>query len=450
VALVRPGAAESGMKEAYCRRRAASSRPAFAHPAARAVLGSAYGVMLYEEDVMARARQRSPGSRSPRATTCGARSAPRGATEEFRALEGGFVGQAARAGVDEASARAVWRDLTRFAGYAFCKAHAAGYGTLGWHSAYLKTHFPAEWAVGILNHHAGMYATWVHVEDLRRHGVEFRAPCVLRSAWDARLEAGAVRVGPVVRVRARGSRPRGVSWLRARSAPSRASPDFIDRARPALPESEALFLAGALDWTARTRPLAAARGARHRRTRASGLPARAADRVAPAARGSRRLAVPELPEFDARRARVRGECSASGLWFSAHPLDVLADPAALGDATPAALLARHAGRRVAVVGLPCATRRVETKQGGVMLFLTLADKGGLAECVLFPDAHRAFADVVRGQVVRAEGRVVETLGALTVTVTSGGRGRGACEASSGLRHADVRAARPMLTMGARG
>jgi DNA polymerase III alpha subunit len=96
---------------------------------------------------------------------------------------------------------------------------------------------------------------------------------------------------------------------------------------------------------------------------------------------------------------------------------VLADPAALRGATPAAALAEHAGRRVAVAGLPCAMRRVETKQGGVMLFLTLADRSGLAECVLFPDAHRALAGVVRAQVVRAEGRVEETMGALTVTVT---------------------------------
>src|SRR5439155_8466652 len=107
---------------------------------------------------------------------------------EFRALERGFVAQAVRRGIDPDSAFAVWRDLTRFAAYAFCKAHAAGYGTLGWQSAYLKSHFPAEWAVGILNHHAGMYATWVHVEDLRRQGVEFRAPCVWRSKWEATLE----------------------------------------------------------------------------------------------------------------------------------------------------------------------------------------------------------------------------------------------------------------------
>ncbi len=52
VALVRPGAAESGMKEAYCRRRRGLEPPAFAHPRLERVLGAAHGVMLYEEDVM--------------------------------------------------------------------------------------------------------------------------------------------------------------------------------------------------------------------------------------------------------------------------------------------------------------------------------------------------------------------------------------------------------------
>jgi DNA polymerase III alpha subunit len=72
---------------------------------------------------------------------------------------------------------------------------------------------------------------------------------------------------------------------------------------------------------------------------------------------------------------------------------------------------------VTLVGLPCATRRVETRQGGAMLFLTLADRSGLAECVLFPDAYRALARAVRGQVVRVQGRVEDTLGAVTVTLT---------------------------------
>src|SRR4029077_17669385 len=135
----------------------------------------------------------------------------------------------ARAGVGAEPALDVWRDLTRFAGYAFCKAHAAGYGTLGLQSAWLQARYPVEWAVGILNHHAGMYATWVHVEDLRRHGVEFRAPCVLRSAWDARLECGAVRVGLSCVFGLAEARAARIVAARA-ERPFESLADFIDRA----------------------------------------------------------------------------------------------------------------------------------------------------------------------------------------------------------------------------
>jgi DNA-directed DNA polymerase III PolC len=414
VALVRPGAAESGMKEAYCRRRRGVEPPAFAHPRLEPVLGAAYGVMLYEEDVMAVAAAVAGLSLAEGDDLRRAIGAARG-DEEFRALEAGFVGQAARAGVDEAAARAVWRDLTRFAAYAFCKAHAAGYGTLGWHSAYLKTRFPTEWAVGILNHHAGMYATWVHVEDLRRRGVEFRAPCTRRSEWDARLEHRAVRVGLSCVFGLAEATARRIVAARAERA-FESFADFADRVRPALPEAEALIFAGALDWTGRTRPslLLEAR-VTDARQRGARPPSRAAD-AALLPRAVAPLVVPELPEFDLAE-RVRGECRASGLWFSAHPLEVFADPAALRGTIPAAALAQHVGRRVALAGLPCATRRVETKQGAAMLFLTLADRSGLAECVLFPDAYRALARAVRGQVVRVAGRVEDTMGALTVTLT---------------------------------
>jgi DNA-directed DNA polymerase III PolC len=422
VALVRPGPAESGMKEAFCRREHGVEPASVLHPRLEPVLRGTHGVMLYEEDVMtvASALTRLPLAEGDllRRAIGAAR-----ADEEFRSLERGFVARAvasSRPGdtVDEASARAVWRDLTRFAGYAFCKAHAAGYGTLAYQSTYLKAHFPAEYAVGVLNHHAGMYATWVHVDDLRRDGVEFRAPCALRSAWATTWESGAVRIG-LGRV-AGLAEATGARIVAARSQRSfRSLADLVDRAQPSIDELEALILAGALDWTGRSRPsllLEARTGAR----------AAAGVRTAALAAGAGATAalietepvpvvpVPEIPEFDPA-ARVRGEIRATGLWFSGHPLD-LADPALLAGATPAADIERHVGRRVAVAGMPCAYRRVETKQGGLMLFMTLADRTGLVECVLFPDAYRAHAGQVNGEVVRAEGRVDETLGAVTVSV----------------------------------
>jgi DNA polymerase III alpha subunit len=421
------------MKETFCRRHRGLEADAFHHPDLVPVLGATHGVMLYEEDVMRVAAALAGLSLAEGDDLRRALATARD-DEEFRSLERGFVAACAGRGVGDGRARAVWRDLTRFAAYAFCKAHAAGYGALGWQSAWFKTHFPAEWAVGILNHHAGMYSAWVHVEDLRRRGVEFRAPHVNHSRWETTLECDRGR-DPAVRVglgRVFGlAEATGERVVAARAGrPFRTLADLVDRVRPTLPELESLVFAGALDFTGRTRPallLEARVGASPLRPSrpAPRAPALAAsDGTALAPEPVSPVAVPDLPEFDLAE-RVRGECRATGLWFSAHPLDVLVPAHALdprrpgsgGPGTvPAAGLHAHAGRRVALTGLPCAYRRVETKSGGAMLFLTLADRSGLAECVLFPDALRRHARDVRAQVVRVEGRVDRTLDAVTLTV----------------------------------
>ena len=89
---------------------------------------------------------------------------------------------------------------------------------------------------------------------------------------------------------------------------------------------------------------------------------------------------------------------------------------ALTPCVDANALDRHVGRRVSVCGIPCAARRVEAKSGGIVLFTTLADRTGLVECVLFPDTYRRSGTHMRGEVVRAEGRVDDALGALTLVV----------------------------------
>ena len=440
VALVRPGPAESGMKAAYCRRQRGLEPITHLHPRLATVLAGTHGVLLYEEDVMRVAAALTGLPLAAGDELRRAIAACRG-DEEFRALERGFVTQAERAGVDAAAARAVWCELTRFAAYAFCKAHAAGYGVLGWQSAYLKTHFPVEYAVGILNHHAGMYPTWVHVEDLRRGreggapgeatpGVTFLAPCVERSEWQATLETASsgarpAEVAPARAVRTGLSRVYGLAETTgARIRRARASrrfanlADFLERVRPALPEVETLILAGALDTLGRSRPTLLLEA----RVSAPAV-ARAAPR-APAllAPGGEELAppiapapVPELPEFDAHQ-RARGEARSTGLWFSAHPLDAPELAPARRGSIRCADLERHVGKRVALVGLTCAYRRVETKRGQPMLFVTIADASGLAEGTLFTGAYRAWGPAARASVVRLEGRVEAALDAITLNV----------------------------------
>ena len=197
---------------------------------------------------------------------------------------------------------------------------------------------------------------------------------------------------------ARGDR-RAHRRARARERPFASLADFVDRVRPTLPELESLILAGALDWTGRTRPslLLEARAGAARvgagaapRGRAPALAAPDGAALLRTAPRRRRCAVPELPEFDLAE-RVRGECARDRAVVQRRTRSTCWSHPRRGAARCRRRdVERHAGRRVAVVGLPCASRRVETKQGGdSMLFLTLADRSGLAECVLFPDAYRA-------------------------------------------------------------
>lgn len=441
VALIRPGAAGTptpegrGIKEVFARRARGEEAATYMHPRLEPVLAGTYGVLLYEEDVMRVAAALTGLSYAEGDDLRRAIGHARG-DEEFRALEHGFVLQAGRAGVDATTARAVWRELTRFAAYAFCKAHAAGYGTLGYHSAYLKTHFPTEYACAILNHHSGMYASWVHVEDLRRDGVVFLPPSAARSEWNATLDhvaicahagaaAGAAARAPATTgVRVGLSRVFGLHRATAdrivasrRKAPFFTLADLIERARPALPELEALVLAGALDSFGRSRPsllLEARAGAQAwSRARPSGEPGlMAPDGSSLAPPPVAPVRVPELPEYSLAE-RVRHECATTGLWFSGHPLDAL-EAGSEAVATPAARLETKRGKSASIVGLPCAWRRVETRSGSPMLFLTLADRSGIAECVLFPDAYARHAAAMRGALLRVSGRVSDAMGAITL------------------------------------
>ena len=425
VALIRPGAAGTpsaegrNMKEVYCRRARGQEQATYLHPKLEPVLEGTHGVLLYEEDVM-RVAAALTGLTFAEGDDLRRAIGHARTDEEFLALEHGFVQLAARASVPAATARAVWRELTRFAAYAFCKAHAAGYGTLGYHSAYLKTHFPTEYAVAILNHHAGMYATWVHVEDLRREGVTFLPPCAWESGWNATLDVTtgrrAVCVG-LSRIFGLHQTTAGRIVAARDTGPFASFADLVERTRPSLPELESLAFAGALDGFGRTRPslLLEARAGAHAWGRAGLAPApRLAGldgrTLAPAPVAPVR--VPGLPEYDTPE-RVRHECATTGLWFSGHPLDAL--PAGVeAAATPAARLEQRSGKTASLIGLPCAWRRVETRTGSPMLFLTLADRSGIAECVLFPDAYARHAAALRGAVLRVSGRVSDAMSAITL------------------------------------
>src|SRR6201995_3034805 len=71
----------------------------------------------------------------------------------------------------------VWRQIESFAEYSFCKAHSASYAVESYQSLFLKTHFPMEFAVAVINNFGGFYSRELYFYELRRAGATVHRPC---------------------------------------------------------------------------------------------------------------------------------------------------------------------------------------------------------------------------------------------------------------------------------
>jgi DNA polymerase III alpha subunit len=75
------------------------------------------------------------------------------------------------------------------------------------------------------------------------------------------------------------------------------------------------------------------------------------------------------------------------------------------------------GKRIKIAGFVAASRKVHTKNGEYMKFVSLMDKSGIIECVLFPKEYRKFGRVIRGQeFLSATGIVENDFDKVTLTV----------------------------------
>ena len=101
-------------------------------------------------------------------------------------------------------------------------------------------------------------------------------------------------------------------------------------------------------------------------------------------------AMPALPDYGAR-LRCDLEWRRLGAPLSTHPLRYNAPDCWERPCVPSRRLACYDGRRVSVIGVIIAARRLSLRDGrGCMKFITLEDAWGVCEAVLFPEAYQRF------------------------------------------------------------
>ncbi len=263
----------------------------------------------------------------------------------------------------------------------------------------------------------GFYEARAYLEEARRLGVKILLPDVNRSGRTFEAVDGGIRIG-LSRVRDLREGTLDRILAERERGPFLSLRDFVNRVPAAEREVSNLVLAGAFDAFDLPRPemlwkveLLFGRGGSPARRREATLFGPAAELSgADPDRG-----FPRLPPYPKEKL-VEAEFEVLGLSATAHPLEFFEDWFREKGVVPAARLGEHAGEIAAVGGWLVTTRRVRTRNGSAMRFLTLEDRTGTVEAVLLPDVYRRFGHLLRGHgPYLLRGRVENRHGAVTLT-----------------------------------
>lgn len=150
ISLIRPGARNSGMDKLYCDYKFGRKEPIYLDERLKETLKNTQGLMIFQEDVMAVARDLA--GMSDLETDQLRRAISKKKKEAFTEFKPKFIQGCINNNVKKEVAEKLWDDMEKSSDYSFNRSHAVGYSVLAYQSAWLKTYYPLEFAVAMLQH----------------------------------------------------------------------------------------------------------------------------------------------------------------------------------------------------------------------------------------------------------------------------------------------------------
>ena len=194
ISLFRPGPVKSDMVERYVKRRHGKEPVTFPHPSLEPVLRETYGIIVFQEQVLEVVHVFCGFSYAEADSFRRAMTRERSVLEMAR-LRNAFMEGAKGMGHSRKAAEKVFERVAAFAAYGFCKAHAAAFAEITLQSAYLKTHYPCEFYIGLLNAgHVGSYPPSVILNEAKRRGIPVYPPHVNHSGTGYVPEGSGIRL----------------------------------------------------------------------------------------------------------------------------------------------------------------------------------------------------------------------------------------------------------------
>ena len=421
-ALYRPGPMGANSHTNYALRKNGAQEvtpihPELAEPLAD-ILGTTYGLIVYQEQVMAIA-QRVAGYSLGQADILRRAMGKKKKSELDKQFEGFSNGMKER-GFSMAAVKTLWDILLPFSDYAFNKAHSAAYGVISYWTAYLKANYPVEYMAALLTSvKDDKDKSALYLGECRHMGITVLPPDVNSSAANFTAVGGDIRFG-LTAVRNVGANVvDAIVRTREEKGAFSSFIDFLDKVPAVVCNKrtiESLIKAGAFDSLGHPRRAlllvheqAVDSVIGVKRKEAEGQFDLFADLGGEDDSMGFSVVIPDLPDWD-KKQRLAFEREMLGLYVSDHPLSglehVLSAAADVSIATLNADEARPDGSTVVVAGLITGLQRKMSKQGNPWAAVTLEDLEGSVEIMFFGETYLAYSTVLaEDAVIVVRGRV---------------------------------------------
>ncbi len=386
--VIRPGVASSGMMSEFVERHQNPLRRKYLIPEMGKYLGETYGVMIYQEDVIKIAHHVAGLTLEEADLLRRAMSGKMRSREAMQKIKNRFFDSCRFKGLSVKATKELWRQIESFAGYAFSKAHSASFALLSFQVAYLKAHYPAEFMAGVLNNGGGYYSPGVYINEAKRMGIRILLPSVNRSSY------GYVGFDKVIRMGFKAvknlSEKTAKKIVRERKVGGKylSLKDFLERTDIGYAEAELLIKCGALDCFGKTRPTLLRLSdvyfhyKRSLTLHGKNLFGNEVARLGKRVEVKRQYTIEEISV---------AEYETFGFMVSRHPLNFFENEAKKLGVINASEMSFYAGKDVKMIGWFVTSKRLRTKKGQIMKFLSLEDLSGTFEAVIFPAVYRRVA-----------------------------------------------------------
>ncbi|MET8334684.1 DNA polymerase III subunit alpha [Streptosporangium canum] len=419
LALYRPGPMGANSHTNYAMRKNGQQEITPIHPELeeplKEILNTTYGLIVYQEQVMAIA-QKVAGFSLGKADLLRRAMGKKKKSEldkQYEFFEQGMKDN----GYSAAAIKSLWDILLPFSDYAFNKAHTAAYGLVCYWTGYLKANYPAEYMAALLTSvKDDKDKSALYLNECRRMGIKVLPPDVNDSDFDFTPRGTDVRFGLSAIRNVGGNVVDGIIAARREKTRFADFKDFLRKVPMVVCNKrviESLIKAGAFDSFAHERKglVMVHEQAVDSIIGIKKNEAQGQDSLFGAVEGAEDQTFDvQIPpgEWD-KTTLLQFEREMLGLYVSDHPLFGVEHILASGaDCSIAALQDenRADGQVVTVGGILSGVQRKVTKKGDTWVLTMLEDLEGAIEVMIFPSAYQLCATVLaEDAIVFVKGRL---------------------------------------------